>query len=259
MTVQIPYPLVRDTKHRDVVLFAGAGMSLPALRVSALSVRDALGAEVKKANPDYVIESRSVEETCDDYAVVFGRRELVDELARLIPQNLPPLPSHDAAARLFRYIITTNWDLLFEKAIDKISPHKNVIATELNAGAVGMDQHNLIKIHGTVDQPLTLVSTTEDYETYALNYPQLLKCVADLLWNHTVLFVGYSLRDEHVRHLLARIREQRGQWTRRAYAVVGSQFSDSVRVKVLDKRGIELLPYDADDFLPALEVEANKP
>jgi hypothetical protein len=84
MPVQVPYPLVRDTKDRKVVLFAEAGMSLPALRVSALSVRDALGAEVKKANSDYVIESRSVEEACGDYAVVFGRPQLVNELGALI-------------------------------------------------------------------------------------------------------------------------------------------------------------------------------
>jgi len=256
-TIQIPYPLLKETSQRQVVLFAGAGISMPALKVSANTIRDALGAEIWKAYPDYNIASRSVEDVCDEYAVLFGKMSLVAELANLIPQNIAPLPSHQAAARTFRFIVTTNWDTLFEKAIDQISQAKNVLSSEQHAMAINMDQHNLLKIHGSVDQPTTLIATTEDYERYPLTHKALLKCWADLLWNNTVLFVGYSFRDEHVRHILARIREERGEFQRRAYAVMGPSFADTVRTKLLDRRGIEVLPYAAEDFLPELAQQAG--
>jgi hypothetical protein len=72
-------------------------------------------------------------------------------------------------------------------------------------------------------------------------------------WNNTVLFVGYGLRDEHVRRLLARIRRERGDWARKAYAV---GYYDQVRTRTLLKKNIEVLPYDAEVFLPALVERA---
>jgi hypothetical protein len=58
------------------------------------------------------------------------------------------------------------------------------------------------------------------------------------LYSNTVLFVGYALRDEHVRRLLTHIRRQRGPWARRAYAV---GYFDAVRVRLLDKRNIQAI------------------
>ena len=65
------------------------------------------------------------------------------------------------------------------------------------------------------------------------------------------------MRDEHVRRVLAHVRHQRGEFARRAYAVMGKGFDDEVRTRLLDKRNIEVLPYDADDFLPELAIRAG--
>jgi hypothetical protein len=69
-----------------------------------------------------------------------------------------------------------------------------------------------------------------------------------------VLFVGYGLRDEHVRHLLAQIRANRQQWTRKAFAV---GFYDEVRTKLLASRQIEVIDSDADEFLADLAHQAG--
>lgn len=61
--------------------------------------------------------------------------------------------------------------------------------------------------------------------------------------------MGYGLRDEHVRRLLAKIRARRGVWTKRAYAV---GFYDTVCTKVLDLRKIQAINETADDVLPQL-------
>ncbi len=116
------------------------------------------------------------------------------------------------------------------------------------------DQHNLLKIHGSADRPVSLVATTDDYENYAESHARLLDKVAELLQNNTVLFVGYGLRDEHVRHLLSHIRRKRQQWTRKAFAV---GFYDEVRAKLLATRQIEAINADADEFLGELAIQAG--
>jgi hypothetical protein len=129
-----------------------------------------------------------------------------------------------------------------------------VLSSEDDAPNFNYDQHNLLKIHGSADRPLTLVATTDDYESYADTHPRLLDRVADPLFNNAVLFVGYGLRDEHVRRLLSRVRRQRGEWARRAYAV---GYYDEVRKKLLGSRNIQVIEGDADDVLVELFARAG--
>ena len=165
--------------------------------------------QIKRDYPSYDYESRSVEDLCDEYAALNDRIALVDRLAALIPQDKTPQESHVASVKTFRFIVTTNWDLLFEAAYRKINQHYQVLSQDADAPLFSYDQHNLLKIHGSADHPVSLVATTDDYENYAETHARLLDKVAELLQNNTVLFVGYGLRDEHVRHLLSRIRRNR--------------------------------------------------
>jgi len=251
----IPSALIEAVKKKEAVIFAGAGISLKATQVSAKTLRDALGADIKKDYSDYEYEPRSMEDVCDEYAAVFSdRTTLVNKLAGLIPKNAAPLASHLAAVKTFRFIVTTNWDMLFEAAYNQIGQNYQSLSSEADAPNFNYDFHNLVKIHGSVDRPLTLIATSDDFESYVDTHPQLLDRVTNLLHQNTVLFVGYGLRDEHVRRLLAHIRQQRGPWARRNYAV---GFYDTVRTKLLQSRGIEVLPYDAVDFLPELALRAG--
>jgi NAD-dependent SIR2 family protein deacetylase len=252
--MKIKAALIDAVRNRKVVLFAGAGISWKALGFGGLYVRDQLGMQIKRDYPSYDYDSRSVEDVCDEYAALNDRLVLVDRLAALIPQDKEPQDSHVAAVKTFRFIVTTNWDLLFEAAYRKINQHYQVLCQDVDAPMFNYDQHNLLKIHGSADHPISLVATTDDYENYAETHARLLDKVAELLQNNTVLFVGYGLRDEHVRHLLSRIRRQRQQWTRKAFAV---GFYDEVRMTLLASRQIEAINADADEFLTALADQAG--
>jgi NAD-dependent SIR2 family protein deacetylase len=252
--MQIKAALVDAVKNRQAVLFAGAGISWKALGFGGQHVRDQIGMQIKRDHPDYDYSTRSVEEVCDEYAVLNDRIVLVNRLAELIPQDTKPQASHIAAVKTFRFIVTTNWDLLFEAAYSKVGLHRQVLCQDSDAPMFNYDQHNLLKIHGSADHPTSLVATTDDYENYAVTHEKLLDKVAELLQNNTVLFVGYGLRDEHVRHLLSRIRHKQQQWTRRAFAV---GFYDEVRTKLLASRQIEAINADADKFLTDLAAQAG--
>jgi len=218
-SMRIPNALVQAVQQRQAVLFAGAGISVQSIQLTGNSVRDSIGLKIKLDYPAYQFETRSLEDVCDEYAALNDRITLVNELAALIPQNALPLSSHVAAVKAFRFIITTNWDLLFEAAYRQIGQGYQLLVREQDAPSFNYDQHNLLKIHGSADSPLTLIATSEDYEGFPDTHHDLLDKVSGLLYNNTVLFVGYGLRDEHMRRLLTRIRLQRGNWARRAYAV----------------------------------------
>jgi hypothetical protein len=249
----IPNALINAVRGRQAVLFAGAGLSIDTIGVSAVDVRDAIGAQIANDYPGYDCSTRSIEDVCDEYVAINDRLGLVNQLAALIPKNAAPSEGHVAAVDSFRFIVTTNWDLLFEAAYRQIGQDYQVLAGEDDAPNFSFDQHNLLKIHGSVDRPLTLIATTDDYESYADTHRVLLDRVGDLLNTNTVLFVGYGLRDEHVRRLLATIRRSRGEWARRAYAV---GFFDEVRTKLLDSRDIQVIEADAHEFLPELARRA---
>jgi NAD-dependent SIR2 family protein deacetylase len=252
--MQIKAALVDAVKSRQAVLFAGAGISWKAVGFGGLYIRDQLGMQIKRDYPTYDYESRSVEDVCDEYATVNDKIALADRLAALIPQDKEPQDSHVAAVKTFRFIVTTNWDLLFEAAYRKINQRYQVLSQDADAPMFNYDQHNLLKMHGSADRPVSLVATTDDYESYAESHARLLDKVAELLQNNTVLFVGYGLRDEHVRHLLSQIRRKNQQWTRKAFAV---GFYDEVRTKLLASRQIEAISADADEFLTELAVQAG--
>lgn len=253
--MKIKSALLDAVRNNQAVLFAGAGISWKAIGFGGIHIRDQLGLQIQRDFPDYDPASRSVEDVCDEYAMLNGRVALVDRLSQLIPQNCPPQPSHIASAKSFRFIVTTNWDLLFESAYRSINQHYQVLSQDSDAPLFNFDQHNLLKIHGSADRPATLVASTDDYENYTHTHARLLAKVADCMQNNTVLFVGYGLRDEHVRHLLSGVRRNNAQWARKAYAV---GFYDEVRTKLLDSRGIEVIPEDADDFLTELALQAGK-
>jgi len=251
--MNIPSGLINAVKQRQAVLFAGAGISYNAIKVGGLELRNWIGAEIAKDHPTYDFTSRSLEDVCDEYEVLHDRPQLVDLLASFIPQNIQPLRSHLAAVATFRFIVTTNWDLLFEAAYRQIGQRYQILIEEADAPMFSYDQHNLLKIHGSIDRPRSLICTTDDYESYPDSHSQLLDRVGELVYNNTVLFVGHGLRDEHLRRLLSQIRRRRGDLQRRNYAV---GFYDEVRRKLLGDRKIEVLEADAEDFLPSLQNAA---
>ena len=96
--MKIKSALLDAVRNNQAVLFAGAGISWKAIGFGGIHIRDQLGWQIQRDHADYDPTSRSVEDVCDEYAMLNGRVALVDRLSQLIPQNCPPQPSHIAAA-----------------------------------------------------------------------------------------------------------------------------------------------------------------
>ncbi|MEV5053675.1 SIR2 family protein [Arthrobacter sp. LAR12-1-1.1] len=112
----------------------------------------------------------------------------------LAPALLATLPSAGA--------ITLNYDRLFEKACSDAQMPRTVLPE--NVPAVGNNW--LLKLHGSVTQPDSIVLTRDDYLGYNSNRDALSALVKAHLLTHHLLFVGFGLADDHFHEIVHDVR-----------------------------------------------------
>lgn len=112
----------------------------------------------------------------------------------LAPALLTALPSAGA--------ITLNYDRLFETACNDAQRPRTVMPE--NVPAVGNDW--LLKLHGSVSQPDSIVLTRDDYLGYNSNREALSALVKAHLLTHHLLFVGFGLADDHFHEIVHDVR-----------------------------------------------------
>ncbi|OGF60061.1 MAG: hypothetical protein A2Y62_00375 [Candidatus Fischerbacteria bacterium RBG_13_37_8] len=104
----------------------------------------------------------------------------------------------------FKGIITTNFDTVFEH---QKSGLKALIYPQClkDLGAFKKAKY-FVKIHGCISAPQDLILTKEDYESARKNkqYKDLLKSI---FLQHTILTVGFSLKDPDFLYLIKDIRK----------------------------------------------------
>jgi WD40 repeat protein len=254
-TLRIPNQLIDAIRERNAVLFAGSGMSVNVLEVGSSDLKSKIGAEIRKDYPDYNINSRSFEELMDEYSELYDLPTLLDKIAGLIPQNVPVSSAHRTAVNLFKCIITSNWDLLFEDACTAAGIQRQVIATESSIEGFPRDYQDsrwcrILKIHGSIDEPTSIVATSYQYDTYHVSHPRTIAVIAELFASNTVLFAGYRLGDAHIRRVLETVRTMKGHLAKKAY-IVG--LFDEVRFETLKRRhGFEVIQCDTISFFSEL-------
>lgn len=112
----------------------------------------------------------------------------------LAPALLATLPSAGA--------ITLNYDRLFEMACEDAQRPRTVMPE--NIPAVGNSW--LLKLHGSVSQPSSIVLTRDDYLGYNSNRDALSALVKAHLLTHHLLFVGFGLADDHFHEIVHDVR-----------------------------------------------------
>jgi hypothetical protein len=188
----LPPELVEAVASRRAVLFAGAGFSLSAGFPSALLFTERLKQIMRDSAPDYNPDSWSGTPAAisTDFEATLGRQSLEATAAALtsvLPHVLPTY-AHREAVRLFDYIITTNFDTLFEKAGAQAVIFQEPDDERLPAAAV-------LKLHGSADAPSSLVLIEREVLTLDMRRPRLWGAVLDLLRTRPALVIGSSLRD----------------------------------------------------------------
>lgn len=108
------------------------------------------------------------------------------------------------------HIITTNYDKLIENCKNIQKDNYEVIIYDKDLLNATKNSY-IIKMHGDIDNPETIVLKESDYLEYTQKHVLIEMFIKSLLTDHTILFLGYSLNDYNVKLIVSWINYIRTQ------------------------------------------------
>jgi len=228
--------LLEKLQSGECILFLGAGAAYGSKGlkgekpVNGLQLRDLisdrfLGGRHKDKPLPRVAEFAKYESSLPD----------VQTYIRDLFHPLNPAPFHKLIPT-FRWhaIVTTNYDLIIERAYDEVGERQQqlrpIIRDGDNFASVLKDQNALpyLKLHGCIntinDENLPLILGSEEYAKHQRNRKRLFSHFADWARERPVIFVGYDISDANIQQILFDLTDIGVQ--RPAYAVVDPGLDD---------------------------------
>lgn len=198
---------IRNAKENNTLaIFVGAGITR---RSERDGVKVPLWSDLindLKAELDDCVEEDFLK-IAELYYLKHGNKHYVSKIRNSIPSNIRPSNIHKLILGLNpQVIITTNWDNLFEQAIEENGYFYDVIACDKDLGASFLPK-KLIKMHGDFSHH-NFVFKESDYINYRDNFPLIENYVKSILSSSTVLFLGYSFNDYNLKQILAWINRR---------------------------------------------------
>jgi hypothetical protein len=161
-------------------------------------------------------------------------------------------PSHQALVDLnLPLVFTTNYDMLIERTYLSRGVELTVSATaeQFIAHRNPTPAHHLIKMHGSIEQPLTLVLTRDQYARARIDRRRIYEHLKLDIEQSTYLFVGFSLTDPNVNVLLDDARLETGGQLPPSYTVQGRY--DQATDIYYRSMGINVIWLETWDLLPS--------
>ncbi|GAA7399785.1 hypothetical protein BD0140_07640 [Helicobacter pylori] len=179
-------------------IFAGAGISteskLPKWGDLINELQKCLYGETKK-NEDYLV-------LAEKFYNQFGESFYYQTLKSLIPNSAKKNDLHLEIVKLnIKNLITTNWDNLFEQAINEEGRFFNIIKSDKDIGS-STGFAKFIKMHGSLDEN-NIVFKEQDYLEYSKYFPLIENYIKGVFSTDTVILLGYSLSDQNVKQIIS--------------------------------------------------------
>jgi hypothetical protein len=166
-------------------------------------------------------------------------------------------PSHQALVALkLRRLFTTNYDELIESAYHQAGERLRVSVTEAQFMAHRRtDDAHLVKLHGSIDQPDTIVLTRSDYARARLERRAMLDNLRNELADFGFLFVGFSLSDPNFNTIHDDLRLVYGMNMPASYTVQGRR--NSVKERYLRSLDVNTIWLSGWNELPSFLARIN--
>lgn len=219
-----PNTFLEDIVRNRCVPFIGAGFSknadlphdknMPDWKELAKSIEEDLPGSYDHYNPIDILSAFQYE---------YDRTKLIEKLSEFLHiDGVEPSETHKAFCRLnFEHVVTSNFDFLLEKGYEIV--HKNCRPL-LGEGQLSINRRSgsvdLVKFHGDLNHPESLVLVEEDYDLYLSHFPLLATYLTNILISNTAWFIGYSLEDPDFRQIWQLIGDRLGSLKRTAYTVL---------------------------------------
>lgn len=151
-------------------------------------------------------------------------------------------------------VITTNYDLLSDQLFPDFEAYVGQDDLLLSDAQFVAETY---KIHGSCEEPSTLVLTARDYDHFTERNSYLAAKLLTIFAEHPVLFLGYSLSDQYIRQIVESIARAVGPsrldaLQERIYFIEWN--SDAVTTPTISQYFLEVMPGQA---LPVKKVETH--
>lgn len=176
---------------------------------------------------------------------MYDRPYLINRLSEfLLVDHVEPGEVHQAFAQLpFDMIVTTNFDFLIEQSYrEQRRPCLPLLGESQLTIARRPEATYLLKFHGDINHPDSLVLTEDDYDGFLQRHPVLTTFLSSLFLNREPVLIGYSLDDPDLREILTLLRERLGPMTRAVWAILATD-PDGTEPKFL-RRGLKPIVLD---------------
>ena len=223
----MPEEIIESVLKNNLVLFCGAGISTESKSVFPESFYTSILREIEDKTNKKVDLDTSFSRLMSLYIDTFpnGRRKLLNKIKEKFdfidsfPQLLNAATSfHREVAEnpFIETIITTNWDTYFEDYCD-CTP----IINDTDVTLWNVFKKRVFKIHGSINNIGSIVTTEKDYEeSYSRLSSELIgDRLKTILASSTVVFIGFSFRDEDLNRLLDILSEKMGDFSNQFYLV----------------------------------------
>ena len=204
--------LAEELNNKRLVIFLGAGCSISAGLPSWKDLIDNLikKYKIKIKDNNLLLLATKLEKQLG--TIKF--RELIIENLQINPDVSTDL--YDILRKLeVNLFITTNYDHLMEDTLKKYGHSPIIIKNDKDLPHINPSKKNIVKLHGDIDSPSSLIITSQDYARYKLQHNPFIEWLNSRLSEYTILFIGTSFEDlrlkeadEHVINLFGEFRRQ---------------------------------------------------
>lgn len=202
--------LARGVRDRHVILFVGAGVSASLGVPTWAEFIGRLGEDLGAPAREFLAYGADFRSLAEFYRLEKGSLESLSRRMRsewhVGDRVLRSSTVHTSIVRLdFPVVYTTNYDALLERTYALAGRRFNKIVTAKDIGAIDPGLPTIVKFHGDLAAPDSLVLAETDYlRRLSFEHPLDITLAADAL-SKAVLFVGYSVSDINLRLLLFRL------------------------------------------------------
>ena len=259
----IPHELMQEIQSNNCILFLGAGVSTEGTSYRKTTLYDHIKELSKYPNKsEHPLFPDVMQYYCDK---VDGglKNKLIREIIEWIePFTVEGEPNrsvtmfHSEIARVpyFRIIVTTNWDPLCERALNVLVP----MVEDRDIPFWDEQKRQILKIHGCITRPQTIVATRRDYEACMTDKTRgaIFTKLRDLMATKTFIFVGYSITDPDFKLIYDEVIANLGEFRRRSYVIDPKPTKQAIQE--WNKRGVKVVKMHGIAFARQLTRHLEK-
>lgn len=226
----------------DVVLFAGAGLSIYAGYPSGNVLKSIFYDRLNVKEKEIIDKHQSLSTLTQNlFDLHNSRNSTIQTLRDVFLAKPTSTELHKRISEIphFKIIITTNYDQLFENTLGNKA---QILISNKDLPYINKSKVQIYKIHGDLSIPDTIILKDSDYNNFFKNNTEsepFWNSVKEKLSTQSIMFIGYSLEDANIKIIFEKILESLGDDMKERFFIAPDlqQFN----IDKLSKKGIKYI------------------